>query len=134
MAKQGSEILESITIHLTPEQRAAVEREAKAMDRTVSGQVRFWVAEAVRNGKPVLAPWPPPLTEPGESIETTRTRLAALIDERDRLVACERKQRWSFPLQAEERLHRVRNMIDSLEPLVRLADRLAAREKMEQTT
>jgi hypothetical protein len=119
-----------------PSLRAFVARIAEEDGRTLSGLLRLWIAERAKaagwtNG--ASAPWPPPLTEPGESIETTRTRLAALIEERDRLVARDQKQRWTFSLQDEERLHRVRNMIDSLEPIVRLADRMMAPDSRSET-
>jgi hypothetical protein len=76
------------------------------------------------NGAPASVPWPPPLFREGETIDETRTRLAALRREIAVLEARERRLRFAFSLEDGERLHAARNMADSLESHVRLADRM----------
>jgi hypothetical protein len=129
MAKRTEKFSEQISVIVVPAARRYLENEAALNCRSLAGQVRFMLEEAARragaqNGKPAPSPWPPPLTEPGESIETTRARYTALIEERDTLVARQRKERMMFSLENEERLRTVHQHIEALAPAIRLADRM----------
>jgi hypothetical protein len=78
MAKNGTQTLKEINVGLPPELIAFLERAAEADCRSIAGEIRFFITETMRRaGKPVLAPFPPPLFREGEPIEETRERLRA---------------------------------------------------------
>jgi hypothetical protein len=128
MEARMAQHMSQFTIALPTDLRAFVERLADADGRTLSdGLIRVWITEAAKragytNGS--NGPSGRVLVPKGEPIETTRARLQELIAERDRLEGAERKLREHFPLESEERLRVVRSDIDSLIPLIQMADRM----------
>jgi hypothetical protein len=126
MARRGSERLdEQVTINLTPELRVFVARDAECNSRTVAGQIRHYVVEAARRGgAPTSEPWPPVLIPVGESLDATKTRLEALIRERDRLQAAEKASPLGLIPHHEERLRAVRDHIATMSKHVEVAERM----------
>jgi hypothetical protein len=120
--------LEQITIALTPELRAFVNREAERESRTVAGQIRHLVVEAYRRaGSPPPSNHSPPPALPNvdskpESIADARGRIAELKNEQLRL---QRKRRARDSSAADDAI------LDALPGKIRFVeDQVAMAERM----
>jgi hypothetical protein len=77
MAKNGTQVLKEINVGVTPAQIAFLERAAEADCRSIAGQVRYLIAEAMRRAGAVngAQPWPPAMVLP-DSLDESKAALA----------------------------------------------------------
>jgi hypothetical protein len=103
-----------------------VERAAERESRTVEGQIRHFIIEAMRDtGSPAagLEPWPPPLALVSrESLSEIKARMKDMEVERDNLQAAEDTNR--LMPHDEIRLRYLRDSIKSLQSHIAAIERL----------
>jgi hypothetical protein len=105
-----------------------VERAAERESRTVEGQIRHFIIEAMRDtGSPTagLEPWPPPLALVSrESLSEIKARMKDMEVERDNLEAAEHPNHLGFMPHDEVRLRYLRDTIKSLQSHIAAIERL----------
>jgi hypothetical protein len=105
-----------------------VERAAERESRTVEGQIRHFIIEAMRDtGSPTagLEPWPLPLALVNrESLSEIKGRMKDMEVERDNLEAAERTNQFGFMPHDEVRLRYLRDSIKSLQSHIAAIERL----------
>ena len=105
-----------------------VERAAERESRTVVGQIRHFIIEAMRDaGSPTagLEPWPPPLAVVSrEILSEIKARVKDMEVERDNLEAAEHKNRLGLMPHDEVRLRYLRDTVKSLKSHIGAIERL----------
>jgi hypothetical protein len=105
-----------------------VERAAERESRTVAGQIRHFIVEAMRGaGSPTagLEPWPPPLAVVSrETLSEIKARVKDMELERDNLEAAEHKNHLGPMPHDEVRLRYLRDSIKSLQSHIAAIERL----------
>jgi hypothetical protein len=105
-----------------------VERAAERESRTVAGQIRHFIVEAMRDaGSPTagLEPWPPPLAVVShEHLCEIKARVKDMEVERDKLEGAEHKNHFGLMPQDEVRLRYLRDSIKSLQSHIAAIERL----------
>jgi hypothetical protein len=105
-----------------------VERAAERGSRTVAGQIRHFIVEAMRDaGSPTagLEPWPPPLAVVSrENLSEIKTRVKGMEVERDNLEAAEQENHLGLMPHDEVRLRYLRDTIKSLQTHIAAIERL----------
>lgn len=96
-----------------------VERAAERESRTVAGQIRHYIVEAMRHaGNPTAGsePWPPPLAVVSrDNLSQIKARVKEMEAERDVLAAAEKKNPLGVIPHDEVRLRYLRDTIKSLQ-------------------
>ena len=118
--------MQQVTLSLTPELIAFVEREAEQESRSVAGQIRHLVVQAARRaGAPTAPAWPvrPHLTTP-EEIAAAEARLSEHEREIARLAAIKGIKR--MPAD-DDRLRALRDEVYTLEKEITMAKRMRAK-------
>jgi len=105
-----------------------VERAAERESRTVAGQIRHFIVEAMRDaGSPMagLEPWPPPLAVVSrDNLSEIKARVKEMEAERDKLAATEQKNDLRLLPHDEVRLRYLRDTITSLQGHIGAIERL----------
>jgi hypothetical protein len=105
-----------------------VQRAAERESRTVEGQIRHIIIEAMRDaGSPTagLEPWPPPLAVVSrENLSEIKARVKAMEVERDNLEDAEHKSHLGLLPHDEVRLRYLRDTIKSLQSHIAAIERL----------
>jgi hypothetical protein len=121
----------SLTLPLSNGLRTWLQRSASANERTLAGEARFHLTEAMRrSGAHAMAgleEWPPRLEQvTKDNLAAVKAKVAAMEVERDQLAERERKARLGLMPGEEERLRWLRNTITSLQTHITAIERLAA--------
>jgi hypothetical protein len=105
-----------------------VERAAERESRTVAGQIRHFIIEAMRDaGSPAagLEPWPPPLAVVSrEHLSDIKARVNDMEVERDKLEAAEHNNHLGLLPHEAVRLRYLRDSIKSLRSHIAAIERL----------
>jgi len=105
-----------------------VERAAERESRTVAGQIRHFIVEAMRDaGSPTagLEPWPPPLAVVSrDNLSEIKALVKEMEAERDKLAATEQKNHLGLMPHDEVRLRYLRDTIKSLQSHIGAIERL----------
>jgi hypothetical protein len=105
-----------------------VERAAERESRTVEGQIRHFIIEAMRDaGSPTagLEPWPPPLAVVSrQNLSEIKARVKDMELERDNLEAVEHENHLGLMRHDEVRLRYLRDTIMSLQAHIAAIERL----------
>jgi hypothetical protein len=105
-----------------------VERAAERESRTVAGQIRHFIVEAMRDaGSPTagLEPWPPPLAVVSrEHLSDIKARVKDMEVERDKLEGAEHKNHLGLMPHDEVRLRYLRDSIKRLHSHIAAIERL----------
>src|SRR5215475_14939367 len=96
-----------------------VERAAERESRTVEGQIRHFIIEAMRDTGSAMAglePWPPPLAVVSrENLSLIKARVKDMEVERNNLEAAEHDNHLGFMRHDEVRLRYLRDTIKGLQ-------------------
>jgi hypothetical protein len=107
-----------------------VERAAERESRTVAGQIRHYVVEAMRRAGNAAAgsdPWPPPLAAVSrDTLFEIKARVREMEAERDELVAAEKKNHLGLMPHDEVRLQYLLETIRCLRSHIAGIERLTA--------
>jgi hypothetical protein len=107
-----------------------VERAAERESRTVAGQIRHYIIEAMRHAGNTTAgsdPWPPPLAAVSrDSLLEIRARVNDMEAERDALVAAEKNDHLDLMPHDEVRLQYLLEMIKCLHSHIAGIERMTA--------
>jgi hypothetical protein len=105
-----------------------VERAAERESRTVAGQIRHFIVEAMRhagNTAPGPEPWPPPLAAASrDNLSEIKARVKDIEAERDELVAAEKKNGLDLMSHDEVRLQYLLETIKCLQNHIAAIERL----------
>jgi hypothetical protein len=105
-----------------------VERAAERESRTVAGQIRHLIVEAMRDaGSPTagLKPWPPPLAVVSrDNLSEIEARVKDMEAERDKLAATEQENHLGLMPHDEVRLRYLRDAIKGLRSHIGAIERL----------
>ena len=105
-----------------------VQRAAERESRTVEGQIRHFIIEAMRDaGSPTagLEPWPPPLAVVSrENLSEIKARVKDMEGERNNLEAAEQKNHLGLMPHDEVRLRYLRDTVKSLQNHIAAIERL----------
>lgn len=106
-----------------------VERAAERESRTVAGQIRYYIVEAMRHAGHMKAgpePWPPQLAVVSrDNLFEIKARMRDMEAERDELVAAEKKNRFGLMPHDEVRLQYLLETIKCLQNHIAAIERLA---------
>ena len=107
-----------------------VERAAERESRTVAGQIRHYIVEAMRHAGNATAgsdPWPPPLAAVSrDTLSEIKTRVNDMEAERDELVAAEKKKYLGLMPHDAVRLQYLLETIKCLQSHIAGIERLTA--------
>jgi hypothetical protein len=107
-----------------------LERAAERESRTVAGQIRHYIVEAMRhagNTTAELEPWPPPLAVVSrDNLSAMKARVKDMEAERDELSAAEKKNHLGLMPHDEVRLLYLRDTIRCLQNHITAIERLTA--------
>jgi hypothetical protein len=107
-----------------------VERAAERESRTVAGQIRHYIIEAMRHAGTTTAgsdPWPPPLAAVSrDALFEIKARVSDMEAERDALVAAEKKDHLDLMPHDEVRLQYLLEMIKCLQSHIAGIERMTA--------
>jgi hypothetical protein len=107
-----------------------VERAAERESRTVAGQIRHYVVEAMRHAGNTTAgsdPWPPPLAAVSrDTLFEIKARVKDMEAERDALVTAENKDHLDLVPHDEVRLQYLLEMIKCLQSQISGIERMTA--------
>src|SRR5262249_10827139 len=105
-----------------------VERAAERGSRTVAGQIRHFIVEAMRHAGNTTAgsdPWPPPLAGVScDNLSEIKALVKDMEDERDELVAADKKSQLKPMPHDELRLQYLRETIKCLQSHIAGIERL----------
>ena len=121
--------MDQISVCFPAETMAFLRRTAERECRTVGAQVRYYVEAARKAGGSMVerAPWPPPLpTVASGNLSDTKSRLAEMEAERDRLADRERKEKLGLLPHDEERLRYLRDTCKTIRSHVVAIERMMA--------
>lgn len=115
-----------------------VERAAERESRTVAGQIRHFITEAMRDaGGPMagVEPWPPPLAVVSrENLSEIRARVKDMEVERDSLEEAGHKNPLGLMPHEEVRLRYLRDTIKSLHSHIAAIERLTGATSLAQAS
>ena len=106
-----------------------VERAAERESRTVAGQIRHFIVEAMSHGVNGMAgseePWPPPLAAVSrDTLFEIKARVRDMAAERDELAAANQKNRLGLMPHDDVRLRYLRETIRCLQGHITAIERL----------
>jgi len=114
-----------------------VERAAERESRTVHGQIRHFIVEAMRHAGHTAAgsdPWPPPLAAVSrDNLSEIKALVKDMEDERDELVAADKKNQLKPMPHDQLRLHYLRETIKCLQSHIAGIERLTVGNNHDQS-